>query len=84
MTLLRAIEYGSAGKERRCCRVAVAGCADCGTSVCSSCCKECCGKTLCEYCYDYHVIHSCMHERFWVNGTLTGSNRFSPGAPTPC
>jgi hypothetical protein len=60
MTLFCTIEYGSTVEERRCGRVAVAECADCGASVCSICCKECCGKAMCGYCYDYHVIHSCV------------------------
>ena len=31
-----------------------------GASICSSCCRECCGKLLCGYCYDFHVIHTCL------------------------
>jgi hypothetical protein len=60
MTLFCTIEYGSTVEERRCGRVAVAECADCGASVCSICCKGCCGKAMCGYCYDYHVMHSCV------------------------
>jgi hypothetical protein len=60
MTSFCTIEYGSTNTERRCGRAAVAKCADCGSSVCASCGKECCGKVLCGYCYDYHAIHSCL------------------------
>ena len=49
MTLLCAIECGSADKERRCRRVAVAGCADCELQGALFAAKECCGETLCEY-----------------------------------
>jgi hypothetical protein len=60
MTLLCTIEYGSRNTERRCGRAAVAGCAHCEASICSSCARECCGQVLCGYCYDYHLIHSCL------------------------
>jgi hypothetical protein len=60
MTLFCTVEYGSIDKEMRCGRAAVADCADCGASVCSSCSMECCGHVLCGYCYDYHAIHSCL------------------------
>jgi hypothetical protein len=60
MTSLCTIEYGSRNTERRCGRAAVAECAHCGASVCSACAKECCERVLCGYCYDYHVIHSCL------------------------
>ena len=60
MTSFCTIEYGSGNTERRCGRAAVAECGHCGASVCSSCAKECCAQVLCGYCYDYHVIHSCL------------------------
>jgi len=22
---------------------------------------ECCGKVLCGYCYDFHLIHTCLN-----------------------
>jgi hypothetical protein len=60
MTLFCTIEYGAGNTERRCGRVVVAECGHCAASVCSSCAKECCGQVLCGYCYDFHVIHSCV------------------------
>jgi hypothetical protein len=60
MTLFCTIEYGSTDRERKCGRTAVAECGDCGAAVCSSCCRECCGKAFCGYCYDYHAIHTCL------------------------
>jgi len=60
MTLFCTIEYGSEERERRCGQAAVADCAHCGASICSSCSRGCCGLILCGYCYDYHVIHSCL------------------------
>jgi hypothetical protein len=60
MTSFCTIEYDSGNTERRCGRAAVAECGHCGASVCSSCAKEWCAQVLCGYCYDYHVIHSCL------------------------
>jgi hypothetical protein len=60
MTSFCTIEYGSTERERRCGRAALTECVDCGVSICSSCCRECCGKLLCGYCYDFHVIHTCL------------------------
>src|SRR6266478_857727 len=39
-----------------------AKCADCGASICSDCCVECCGSSFCGQCYDYHVTHSCARK----------------------
>ncbi len=60
MSSICTIEYGSGNIGRRCGRTAVAECGHCGASVCSSCAKECCAQALCGYCYDFHVIHSCI------------------------
>ena len=60
MTFFCTIEYGSTEGERRCGRAAVTECVDCAASICSSCCRECCGKLLCGYCYDFHAIHRCL------------------------
>jgi hypothetical protein len=62
MTFFCTIEYGSTARERRCGRAAMTECVDCGASICSSCCRECCGKLLCGYCHDFHVIHRCLKQ----------------------
>ena len=54
------IEYGSGNMEGRCGRTAIATCDHCGALVCSLCAKQCCALALCGYCYDYHVVHSCL------------------------
>jgi hypothetical protein len=63
MTFFCTIEYGATDGERRCGRAAVTECVDCRASICSSCCRECCSKFLCGYCYDFHVIHRCLKVR---------------------
>jgi hypothetical protein len=64
------IEYVSSDSDvgMACGKPAVAKCADCGTSICSDCCVECCGNSFCGQCYDYHVTDACVrkpvqHER---------------------
>lgn len=58
------IEYGSSDADTGmpCGKPAVTECADCGSSICSSCRVECCGDSFCGQCYDYHVAHSCMRK----------------------
>jgi hypothetical protein len=54
------VEFGFEKTDTvRCEKPAVAVCADCGMSLCSDCRTECCGESFCDYCYDYHVTHSC-------------------------
>jgi hypothetical protein len=56
------IEYASGygADVTPCGKLAVAECADCGVSICRNCSVRCCGDSFCEYCYDYHVTHSCL------------------------
>jgi hypothetical protein len=58
------IEYVSSSSDdgTPCGKPAVAECADCGASICSDCRSWCCGDSFCEYCYDYHVTHSCVRK----------------------
>jgi hypothetical protein len=57
------IEFANAdGDSIRCGQSAVADCADCGLSICSDCRAECCGESFCDYCYDYHLTHSCLRK----------------------
>jgi hypothetical protein len=56
------IEYasGNGADVTPCGKPAVAECADCGVLICRDCSVRCCGDSFCEYCYDYHVTHSCL------------------------
>jgi hypothetical protein len=56
------IEYVASDSDigELCGKPAVTRCADCGSSICSDCCVECCGESFCGQCYDYHVTHTCV------------------------
>jgi hypothetical protein len=56
-----AIEYVASWSDQSlpCGKRAVTRCADCGSSI-SDCSLECCGRSFCGQCYDYHVKHVCL------------------------
>ena len=56
------IEYAASWSDQSlpCGKRAVARYADCGSSICSDCSLECCGRSFCRHCYDYHVKHVCL------------------------
>ena len=57
------IEFADGADAIRCGRRAVAECAECRISLCSGCRTECCGESFCDYCYEYHLAHSCLRKR---------------------
>ena len=78
------IEYVSSDSDvgLLCGKPAVARCADCGSSICSDCCVECCGNSFCGQCYDYHVTHACVkkpaqNERTFPSGGFWSFTRSS-------
>ena len=69
------IEFGNgANATIRCGKPVVAECAECGTSICSSCRSTCCGDSFCDYCYAYHVAHSGLHVRHRPRATRRDQN----------
>jgi hypothetical protein len=58
------IEYAASWSDQSlpCGNRAVARCADCGSSICSDCSLECCGRSFCGQCYDYHMKHVCLRK----------------------
>jgi hypothetical protein len=58
------IEYAASWSDQSlpCGKRAVARCADCGSSICSDCSLECCGRSFCGQCYDYHMKHICLRK----------------------
>jgi hypothetical protein len=58
------IEYAASWSDQSlpCGKRAVARCADCGSSICSDCSLECCGRSFCGQCYDYHMKHVCLRK----------------------
>ena len=58
------IEYGplQSANGLPCGRSSVAECADCGKAICEKCRMECCADSWCDWCYDYHVTHTCLRK----------------------
>jgi hypothetical protein len=58
------IEYAASWFDQNlpCGKLAVARCADRGSSICSDCQEECCGHSFCVQCYDYHMTHGCSRK----------------------
>ena len=71
------IEYVSSDSDvgMPCGRNAIAKCGDCGMSICSDYCTECCGNSFCGQCYDYHLTYSCLRKPVRNERHVLGSHK---------